>query len=353
MIRRLVCLLLVVCAGRVLSATAFAEPTSPVAAITNFSDFQQIDLNRVFNGDILSERGSLMNFPNGISAQTLYVLPLPVEQAAKGLQLFDPSPYSELKVFAFHAVHAPCEPADFQTLDFQTRQKPVRWLLDKTVATTPARSELNLTRDEAQQLAGGLSKQADPKKASECWARLLLARASSFQQKGLAGMMPYEVAGESVSPADQIRSILLEQLAIAHEFLPILKGIGLLGKDTMPSLTPFYYWTMFDADYHGTISLGAVYLLPVGNHFQIVDVEYYVNANYYTSATLYEVWPIQAQGKPEALVWRGDFFAAPTLRFTKGTERIAYGALMLQDIKKEIHCMQEDASTQEEVKTKR
>ena len=345
MTRRLVCLLLVVCAGRALSTTAFAEPTTPVGAITNFSDFQQIDLNRVLNGDILSERGSLMNFPNGISVQTCYAMALPADEAARHLQLFDPSPYSELKVFGFHELHSLCEPADFQALDFQSHQKPVRWLLDKTVATTPARSELNLTRDEAQQMARGLSKQADPKKVSECWARLLLARASSFQQKGLAGMMPYEVAGESVAPADQIRSMLLEQISISHEFLPILKGIGLLGKDTMPSLTPFYYWTLFDADYHGTISLGAVYLLPVGDHFQLVDLEYYVNANYYTSATLYEVWPIQAQGKSEALVWRGDFFAAPTLRFTKGTERIAYGALMLQDIKKENHCMQDEAMT--------
>jgi len=316
-----------------------------VEVIKSYSDFAAIDLGRVLNGDVLSGRGSLMNFPNGISAQTLYAIPLPAEQAAKGLQLWDPSPYSELKVFAFHALHAPCEPADFQALDFQNRRRSVRWLLDKTVATTPARSELNLTRDEARQLAGCLSKQADPQRASKCWAKLLLARASAFQQKGLAGTMPYEVAGESVSPADQIRRMLLEQLPISHEFPPILKGIGLLGKDTPPSLTPFYYWTLFDADYHGTISLGAVYLLPVGNHFQIVDLEYYVNASYYTSATLYEVWPVQAQGRSEALVWRGDFFAAPMLRFTKGTERIAYGALMLQDIKKEIHCMQDEAKT--------
>jgi hypothetical protein len=44
-------------------------------------------------------------------------------------------------------------------------------------------------------------------------------------------------------------------------------------------------------------------------------------------------------------VWRGYFFAAPTLQFTKGTERIAYGALMLQDIKKEIRCFQDEAKT--------
>jgi hypothetical protein len=139
--------------------------------------------------------------------------------------------------------------------------------------------------------------------------------------------------------------MLREQLVIAHEFLPILKKIGLLGNETVPSLTPFYYWTLFDADYHGTISLGAVYQLVVDDHFQLVDMEYYVSGNYYTSATLFEVWPIQVGGKPGALVWRGDFFAAPMLAFTKGTERIAYGALMLQDIKKEIRCFQDEAKT--------
>lgn len=344
MTRGLAWLLLVLGAGCCFSVSA-AESSDPVDAIKSFSDFTDIDRGRVLSGEVLSERGSLMNFPNGISAQTCYALALPAAEAAKHLQLWDPSPYSELKVFAFHALHVPCVPSDFQSLDFNSRQSPVRWLLEKTIATTPSRSELNLTRDEARQLSGCASKRVDPQQVSECWATLLMARAAAFQQKGLAGILPYEVAGESVSPADQLRSMLLEQIAVSHEFLPILKGIGLLGKDTTPSLTPFYYWTMFDADYHGTISLGAVYLLAVGDHFQVLDMEYYVNANYFTSATLYEVWPVQHDGKPAALVWRGDFFAAPTLRFTKGTERIAYGALMLQDIKKEIHCMQEEAKT--------
>jgi hypothetical protein len=345
MTRGLAGLFLALGAGCFLSVAAVPDSSDPVETIKSYSDFTAIDLGRVLNGEVFSERGSLMNFPNGISAQTLYALALPADEAARHLQLFDPSMYAELKVFAFHALHSRVEPADFQTLDFQNRAKPVRWLLDKTVATTPTRSELYLTRDEARQLTSDLSKQSDPQKVSACWAKLLLARAALFQQKGLAGTLPYEVAGESVSPADQLRSMLLEQISISHEFLPLLKGIGLLGKDALPSLTPFYYWTLFDADYHGTISLGAVYVLPVGDHFQIIDLEYYVNANYYTSATLYEVWPVQAQGKSMALVWRGDFFAAPTLRFTKGTERIAYGALMLQDIKKEIHCMQEEAKT--------
>ena len=332
-------------AGCVLALAAAAQSPDPVSTIKGFSDFQEIDLDRVLKGEVLSERGSPMDFPNGISAQTCYAMALPADQAAKHLQLWDPSPYAELKVFAFHSLHVPCEAGDFLALDFHSRQSPVRWLLEKTVATMPTRSELNLSRAEAQELAGCVPKPADPQKVSECWAKLLLSRASAFQEKGLDGIMPYEVAGETVLPADQLRSMLREQLSISHEFLPILKRIGILGKESIPSLTPFYYWTLFDADYHGTISLGAVYLLAVGDHFQLVDMEYYVNASYYTSATLYEVWPLPNHGQPAALVWRGDFFAAPTLRFTRGTDRIAYGLLMLQDIKKEIHCMQEEAKT--------
>jgi hypothetical protein len=343
--RRLALVLLFVCAGVFRPATAVAGSADPVEVIKNFSDFQQIDLNRLLSGDILSERDAVMDFPNGISAQTCFAVPLTADETAKRLQFWDPSPHPELKVYAFHTLHTPCILADFQPLGFKNGPKPVRWLLDKTVASTPTSSELNLTRDEAGKLAGCVQERADPQTVSACWAKLLLARASAFQQKGLDGVSSYEVGGETVSPSDQLRAMLREQLSVSHEFLPILKKIGLVEKEAEPSLSPFYYWTLFDADYHGTISLGAVYLLAVGDHFQLADLEYYVSGNYYTSATLYEVWPVQVNGKSAAIVWRGDYFAAPTLRFAKGTERIAYGVLMLQDIKKETHCIQDEAKS--------
>jgi hypothetical protein len=36
-----------------------------------------------------------------------------------------------------------------------------------------------------------------------------------------------------------------------------------------------------------------------------------------------------------ALVWRGDFFCARRFAFTKGAERMAYGAIVIQEIKKD------------------
>jgi hypothetical protein len=235
---------------------------------------------------------------------------------------------------------------DFQRLDFKSRQYPIRWLLDKTVAATSANPELNLTQEEAKRLLSCLPKRTEPQTVAGCWANILFNRATEFQQKGLADVPPYETAGQSVSPVDQLRKMLLESPDVVHEFSPILKQMGLLVKEAAsPPATPFDYWTFFEAEHHGTLSLGAVYLLPVTDHFQLADVGYYVSGNYYTSITFYEIWPIQVGEKSGALVWRGDYFAAPTLAFTKGTERIAYGALMLQDIKKEIRCFQDDLKT--------
>jgi hypothetical protein len=322
-------------------AAASSRAQDPVAALKRFSDFEKIDLNRLMGGDVVSERGSLMNFPNGISGQTCFAVPVSAEETAKRLQAWNPSPYSDLKVFAFRSFRQPCELADFQALDFKSSQRPIRWLLEKTAATTAAKSDLNLTYNEAEELASCTERRADPAKTAECWAKLLFDRASRFQQKGLAGILPYEAAGPAASPGEQLHSMLLEQLAVEHEFLPILKKIGFIGSETTPSLTPAYYCTLFEANHHATLALGAVYRLAVGDHYQLADVQYYVSNDYYTATTLYEVWPIQVGEKAGALVWRGDFFSAPMLAYTKGTERIAYGVLMLQDIKKEIHCMQD------------
>ena len=339
---RLTCLLWIGLGGAFFM-DARARAQGPVEAVKTFSAFQQIDLNRLLGGDVLVERGSLMSFPNGISGQTCFAVPLPAEEAAKRLQIWDPSPHGDLKVYAFRSLPAPCELTDFQQLDFKSSQRSIRWLLEKTPTGASAKSELNLTQDEARELAACAQKRSDPQTVAGCWANLLFNRASKFQQMGLAGVLPYQMAGDTVSPTAQLRAMVLEQVQIVHEFSPILKKIGLLGNEAgQPSLAPFYYWTFFDADHHGTLSLGAVYLLPVNDHYQLADIEYYVSSNFYTSITLYEVWPIQVGGKSAALVWRGDYFAAPTLAFTKGTERIAYGALMLQDIKKEIHCFQDD-----------
>jgi hypothetical protein len=327
-------------------STAYSQETGPLESLKRFSSFSHVDPGQLLNGEILAERGPLMEFPNGIIAETCFAVPTSTKETAKRLQIWDATPHEALKVYAFQALHNPCEPGDFRRLSFKSNQHSIRWLLEKTLASAPDESELNLSRTEAPELAGCVDKNSDPDKIASCWAKLLFARAVSFQRHGLGGIAPYETTGETVQPMKQLRTMLGEELPIANEFWPVLQRIGLFGSTNgARALEPFYYWSLFDADHHATVNLGAIYQLAVNDHFQMVDMEYYVSGNYYTSVTLYEIWPISAGGKSGSLIWRDDFFAAPTLKFTKGTERLAYGAIMLQEIKKEIRCFQDDMKT--------
>jgi len=328
--------------GGFLAAASVATASDPLNDVKSFSDFAAADLNRVLDGDILGTRGSLMNFPNGLSAQTCFVIPEAAAETARRLQDWDPMPHEALKVFAYQTVGAPCAAADFQTLNLDSSQSAIRWLLGKTLATTADKSDLNLTRAEAQQLARCAKNNPDPQDVSACWVDLLRERVAGFRRKGFDGLLPYEANGTTVSPARQLREMLRDQPAVARQFATLLRQSGLLGDQGTESLTPTLYWTLFEANHRATLSLGASYLLPQGDHYQLLDAQYYVSGKYYAAATLCEIWPIRVDEKSGALVWRGDFVAAPTLAFTKGTDRIVYGAILLQEIKKVDRCFRAD-----------
>jgi hypothetical protein len=328
------------------SMTAPAQGSDPLAGLKQFSDFSKIDLKRLLEGEILSQRGPLMNSPNGISSQLCFAVPTSPAETAKRLQSWDPTRCMALKVYASHGLRDPCELNEFTSLYLDPGHRPIKWLLNQTLATSARNSELNLTQIEAAELAGCVGKDASPNTVGSCWTRLLFARASGFQRNGFAGSLPYEFGNESVNPASLLRSLLQEQVRIIPEFALLLQRAGLVnGGAGISPLKPFYSWSLFEADHHATLSLGAVYELDLGDHFQLLDIEYYVSGNYYTSATLYEIWPIRDGGRTGSLVWRGDLFAAPLLRFTKGVERLASGVIMIQEIKKEVRCFQDSLKT--------
>ncbi len=333
---------LTILAGGLLAAISVARASDPLDVVKSFSDFPAADLRHVLDGGILGTRGSLMDFPNGLSAQTCFVTPEAPEETVRRLLVWDPLPHEALKVFAYQAMRSPGEVADFHSLSLKSSQGAIRWLLDKTLSTTADKSDLNLTRAESQQLANCVKGNPDPEDVSTCWAEVLRERVAVFQQHGFDGLPPYEASGETVSPAIQLREMLRDQPAVSRQFATLLRQSGLFGGERATSLTPSLYWTLFEANHHATLCLGAIYLLPLGDHYQLLDVQYYVSGKYYAAATLCEVWPIRVGEKSGALVWRGDFVAAPSLAFAKGIDRMVYGAILLQEVKKVVHCFQDD-----------
>ena len=343
--KRLSTLLIMWLCGAV-AATVPSHASDPLENLKKFSDFQKIDVKRLLEGEILSQRGPLMNFPNGISTQICFFVPASPEEVFRLQQTWDPTRCSSLKIYASSGLNSPCQPRDFKKLHLDPEDRPIKWLLEKTQTTTSGKMELNLTISEARELAACVGKDSSPDAIGSCWAKLLFERATAFQLKGLGGVMPYETDGDFLYPAVQLRSMLQEQGKIIQEFAPLLQQTGMLGNVTeVSSLKPLYNWSFFDANHHATLNLGAVYKLAVGDHYQLLDIDYYASSTYYAAATLYEVWPIHDGKKTGSIVWRGDFLSAPTLRYTKGIERIAFGVIMIQEVKKEIRCFLDNVRT--------
>lgn len=322
-----------------------ASGPSPLEELETFSTFSDVDLEKLHAGEILGEPGTLMKFPDGISAETCFVVAVPAAEVATRLKFWDPSLRGTVKTVGFHALSTPCTPEDFRTLSLKPANRPQRWLLEETANPLARKSELNLSQTEAQQLADCVKRDRKPANMSACWATLLLGRARQFENKGFAGIAAYEAQGRQVEPLVHLQALLKEREPVAREFAPLLRQTGLLGSEGSKPLKPFYYWGLYEANRQATLTLGAVYLLPLAESYQLLDVQYYVSGTYYTFATLYQVWPVEIRGRPAALVWRGDFFSTPTMPYTKGVERLAYGAFMLQELRKTIRSFQKNAAT--------
>lgn len=320
-----------------------ARASDAIAGLKQFSDFSTIDIKRLLAGEILSQRGPLMKFPNGISAQFLFAVPKSPAETAKRLQTWEPERCPSLDVYATNTLNEPIQLKEFNGISryLEPKNRPVRWFWNQTLATTAHSSDLNLTQNEALTLSRCIGKDATAKIIGDCWGNLLFARVSDFQRNGFTRMPPYEFDVESVNPASHLRSMLLENVLIAREFAPLLQRAGVVdGKAAVPPIKPSYYWRLFQADHRATISLGATYLLQVGAHYQMLDIEYYVSGTYYVSAAIYEIFPVRDGGRSGSLVWCNVLCSAPTLRYASGIERLASGVIMALEFKKCIHCFQ-------------
>jgi hypothetical protein len=332
-----------VCFCCAVSITAPAQGFDPLAELKQFSDFPKIDPKRLLDGEIITQRGPLMKFPNGITSQLIFAVPTSPAETVQRLQSWDSKRCPSLKVYASQELSEPCQLGEFSSLQryLDPGLRPVQWFLNQTISTTGSSSGLNLSQIEAVVLAGCVGKDANPKTVGMCWSNLLFARAAGFQRNGFASTLSYDFDVNQVEPAVHLRSMLQEQAGISREFAPLLQRAGLATGAASAPLTPSYYWRMFQADHHATLSLGATYDLAVGDRFQRLEVEYYVSGTYYTSATLYGIWPISQGGRTGSLVWCDVLCSAPALRFASGIERLAAGVILVLEFKKMVRCFQD------------
>jgi hypothetical protein len=331
-------------AALTLIAFYLAGPTialaDPAGELASFSVFDKIDVNELAKSDAKTMHGPPMS-GRFLSVQSCYVAPGSPAQQIQALTKWSPANHRELKVFLHSDLSSSPGPADFSKLKSAPDNSAVRGLVD---ATQKMSADLQLSKEEAKKFSAGESNGggAMPGPVAAFWSEVLAGRASSFVRGGTAGQTPYDHTGDAIKPNEEVNALLKQQDKIRKQFAGFLGETG-IGHGS-GSLRPELYWELLDVDDHGVLTLGASYDRVSGGGAQAGDVLYYASGGYYVALTLYQMWPVTADGKASTLVWRGDMISSASLASLHGVERLGSESAMMKDIAKAINLFRRDTA---------
>ena len=323
-----------------LGATSTIARADAVSEMAGFSVFGNVDLTELAQNELKTMHGPPME-GRFLSVQSCYLMRGSPAQQVEALRRWNPTRHSELKVLLHSDLPSSPSAANFSRLKSASNNGPVQSFVS---LTQKGGSELQISKAEAKNLPTGASGgEAMPTSVVNFWSALLAARARSFNSGGTAAQAPYDYTGENIRPNDELNSLLRRQGQIRKQFSEFLgqTGIG-RGQGSIP---PEPYWELLNVDDQGVVTLGASYSKAAANgSWQAADVLYYASGGYYVSLTLYQMWPVNMEGKASTLVWRGDMISSASLGSLHGVERLGSESAMMKEISRAITAFRRDVS---------
>jgi hypothetical protein len=299
-----------------------------------FSNFTNVDLNALAGGTILQVKGGLVYFQRGIITQSLYVVNASPADVQAKLVHWNPADHPDLKVWFHKSVPADPKPADFADLANLPDNSSIKFLFDSTAKFDAGNPALQVSKPEAQLIAS--TAPGDSKtRFVNIWSQILSQRFASFLAGRLASDTYFSPAGDS-QPMDDIRKLIHSDPNVYIAFQHLFNQTPIRAGGSAKGLPANLYYQSFDIQGAATLVDGAMYQAPNGPSIQSCDIDFYVNYGVYATIELEQMWPVTIDGKNETLVWRDDLVSAPSIAYLHGTERLASGMIMLQDVKQNI-----------------
>ena len=281
------------------------------AELAGFSVFPKVDLAQL-KGDAKPVRSGSSGSTRHLSVQTVYVAPIPPTALLARMRGWNPASHPELKVY----LHIDSG-SNFSALQNVPDNSAVRYL---TNATSQRSADLQLSAAEMKLLPG--------ESFASLWTKILSGRA----QTGISGQPAYDNATPPVRPGEELNGLIGGQDKIRKQFSGLLGG-----KSGM-------YWELLSADEQGVLTLGTFSSRTgAGGTIQTANTRYYASGGYYAGVTLHQLWPVQVDGRPSTLVWRGDMISSASVGSLRGIERIAAESTMIKDISRAVSAFRRDA----------
>jgi hypothetical protein len=298
-----------------------------------FTAFAGQDISSLADGKVLQARGGLIDFQRGVTAQSLYFVEAAPQAVEDKLSTWNPASHSGLQVWLHLPLPAHPTPADYAGLAGLPDNSSVNNMITATFTYKPGSDTLQLNPAEAQKVV--VAQGQDKSKAAivDIWSHLLADRAAGYLSGSLADMK-YSSNTAQILPLAEARSLLRSDPKIYNEFHPLLAGTPAFNQH---ATQPFQlYYECFDIQNTACFGTGALYHSVSPQTIVHADVEYFVSSGIYTSVELEQLWPATIGGKSGTLVWRADMVSTVNVAYLHGTERLASGMLMLQDVKQAV-----------------
>lgn len=328
-----------------LTFVAESYAADPLAELNEFSAVKAVDLKSLHQGEIVQGKVSMSEFPRGLAGQAVFVIPVEFSKAVQALQTWDTSQDSALGTYVHRPLSSPTVKEDFAELATLSKQPKFLWLSTKIQDSSSGKRIVFLSDHEMAHMNRCINTAKAPDNIlAECWPEILVPRATKVQTEGLQSAMPYDVNGSTIHIAKELKSLLAEEPEVMKQFDQLLQK-GLFNSGVVPlEYSPKYYWEIDEIDKHPAFNLGLTLSMNGENTFQLIDLTYYSSGGFYTSATMVQFWPVNIDGKPETLAWRGDIVSAPDLENIYGIEKMAAGKLMLKEMKSAIQAFKSKAA---------
>ena len=303
------------------AAAATAVHGGPLDELYSLARLRNVDLAKLKNGEIVSTRGPLGDFPRGIHLECCYFIHAPMDAVGHALVHWDPIPHKELVVRVYREFSLPPGPDVFQTLQLSPKAADDKWLLEETarVSQDQAAGDLHLTKEEAALLH---QKSMGP---SEAWREILRRRTEALAHGGLAAVAPYGI-DESISPGSEFRGLLTLAPKVARHFR-LITGAQPAVSTGEPATDAVGFWEALNVRNHTTLQIGFFAGRQGSDSWQLIGCVYYPSDTYFMALNLFQLWPVDGG----TLVWQAGFASVPFRSYLGGIDRFIAGKLMMRE----------------------
>ncbi|MFH1067431.1 MAG: hypothetical protein V1746_05985 [bacterium] len=314
-------------------ASVWSAQAEDWQAVSQFSSFPFVPLSKLVNEEVEANRTPVQEIPSALAVETLFFLPCQPETAAKALLSWNPTSHKELSILTHRSLQKPVKDEDFDALTLDPNRVEQRWLIEADKNFRP----FHLSKQEIERL---MQAGDQPSAVVAAWKAVLKGRATAYQEKGVAGLEPYEK--EHFAPQAEMPKLLQQLPKVEARFKTLLAAVWNPAEGAGDAFSSADYWENMKVDKHAAFLLGRVVAMRIEGRWQVADFQYYVSSEYNQSLILYEIWPASFQGTSGSLVWRGDYVLSPSLAYAHGMERMFSENVFLQEVKKAIGFFRRD-----------